>query len=141
MFCGEYRLSLDDKGRMRIPNKLRAQLEDEFVISAAPGGCLMLLPRKEFERRFTARTETLNLRDRAEQTALRKLCSTACIPEEDSQGRFVLPAKLKTLGGIKKKLVFLGVVDRIEIWSEERYDEDYDPESIDMDEVVDALVI
>ena len=132
IFCGEHRLSLDEKGRMRVPNKLRAQIEGEYVIHAYPPDCLANVPKAAFDERFANRAKELKMEDVEEQMGLRQICTTAFIPEEDSQGRFVLPARLKEKAGIKKKVVFLGVIDRIEIWSEERYDATFDPASIDM---------
>ena len=140
-FCGEHRLSLDEKGRMRVPNKLRAKIEGEYVIREYPGGCLAIEPKEVFDEKFTARAATLKMGDLPEQDALRKICSTTFIPEEDSQGRFVLPARLKAKAGIKKKVVFLGVIDRIEIWAEERYDVDLDIEKVDVISAVKTLSI
>lgn len=141
MFCGEHKLSLDEKGRMRIPNKLRAQIEGEYVLFAYPGDCLAIVPKATFDEKFASRASTLLMKDQKEQMALRRICSTACIPEEDNQGRFVLPAKLKAMAGIKKKVVFLGVIDRIEVWAEEKYDVDLGADNIDLIEAVETLTI
>ena len=141
MFCGEYRLSLDEKGRMRIPNKLRAKLGAEYVMYAGTSGSLIIVPQKDFDEKYADQMANTRLMDAEEQRAFRILCSTTFEPEEDAQGRFVLPAKLKTIAKIKKKMVFLGVIDRIEVWSEESYDESFDPAKIDMDAVVNTLLI
>ena len=141
MFCGEYRLSLDEKGRMRIPNKLRAKLGSEYVMYAGTDDSLIIVPQKDFDEKYADQMASTRLMDAEEQRAFRRLCSTTFEPEEDAQGRFVLPAKLKTLANIKKKMVFLGVIDRIEVFSEEVYDAEFAPEKIDMNDVVKTLLI
>lgn len=143
MFIGEYRLSLDEKGRMRIPNKLRTQIDDGYILMCAPGAGdrLLILSEAEFNRRFGTKNDEMLFEETEEQGAMRKLFSTACQPEEDAQGRFVLSAKLKMMTGIKKKVVFLGLGNRVEIWAEERYDEDNDPTKINMSQVAQTLVV
>lgn len=140
-YFGEYNLSLDDKFRMRIPNKLKSMLEGEYAICAGTDNCLFLMTLKQFNDMFVEVAEDTPFSKTAKQEALRKLSSTILIPEEDAQGRFVLPSKLKAYAGIKKKLIFLGAMNRIEIWSEERYNEKYALDKLDINEVVKELNI
>ena len=67
--------------------------------------------------------------------------STVFTPEEDAQGRFILPAKLREYAKINKKMVFLGAMNRVEIWSEEKYDEVYGIDKLDINGAVRALGI
>lgn len=140
-FCGEQRLSLDDKGRMRIPNKLRAKLDDEYVIYAGTNDCLFVISQKAFQEKYYDLIQDTLLSEEEKQEAFRKLSSTVQVPEEDNQGRFILQSKLKSIANIKKKMVFLGVLDRIEIWSEEVYDSKYSSENINMMDVARTLNI
>ena len=66
--------------------------------------------------------------------ALRRMVATMSIPEEDNQGRFVLDASLRRIAKIQKDVVFVGMFDRIELWSAETYNErfkDLDDEEYD----------
>lgn len=139
LFCGEQRTALDDKGRMRIPNKIRAKLDDDYLIHAGTGGCLFIVSQKTFQEKYSAISRTSNYGDEKKQEAFRKLCSTVQIPEEDSQGRFILHPKLKKMAGISKRMVFLTLLERVEIWSEEIYDAKFTTEQIDMADVMKIL--
>jgi len=141
-YSGEYRISLDDRGRMRIPSKIRDKFNGEYVIYGGSDGCLILSSYEEFKEKFEGLSREIKLSDKAKQEALRILSSTVQMPEEDSQGRFVLSAKLKKMANINKKVVFLGVfTGRVEIWSEEKYAERFENKPIDMDEVIATLML
>lgn len=139
-FCGEHRLSLDEKGRMRIPNKFRAKLDYEYVIFCLSNDCLFIVSQQDFKEKYERLKDTL-ISDETQQEAIRQLFATMQVPDEDSQGRFVLQPRLKKKAGITKKMVFLGVMDRIEVWSEEAYDARYATENMDMMQVARTLNI
>ncbi len=142
MYFGEYRVALDDKGRMRIPNKIKSQLGgDGVTICAGTDGALFLMTEKQFSERIAELAEETLFGDFAKQNALRMFSSTVFTPEEDAQGRFVLPAKLRDYAKINKKMVFLGAMNRVEIWAEEKYDEVYGIDKLDINGAVRALGI
>jgi len=120
MFFGEYHLQLDDKNRMRIPNKLRNLIGEEYYLLHGTSGCLFVMPPDEFEK-IAEKIDSIPLSNLKAQDAVRKIMSSLIIPEEDSQNRFILPQKARDYAGIQKQVVFIGVNKRIEIWSEEKY--------------------
>lgn len=120
MFFGEYHLQLDDKNRMRIPNKLRNLIGEEYYLLHGTGGCLFVMSPDEFEK-IAEKIDSIPLSNLKAQDAVRKIMSSLIIPEEDSQNRFILPQKARDYAGIQKQVVFIGVNKRIEIWSEEKY--------------------
>jgi len=120
MFFGTYQNQLDDKNRMRIPAKLRAKLGEGYTIVYGAGGCLFVMPEDAFSKILLPLTK-IPLSDLEAQEHARRILATVEQPEEDGQGRFVLPAHAKLYAGIDKKVVFLGVGERIEIWSEDQY--------------------
>lgn len=138
LFHGVHRLALDEKNRLRIPNKFRAKLSDNYIICGGTGGCLFVLGEEEFNALFTDRLTELKLSDEEKQNALRGLAGTMQVPEEDAQGRFILQPNLKSFAKIAKKAVFVGVLNRIEIWAEEIYDEHWGNRP-DIDSVVKLL--
>ncbi|NLL56151.1 MAG: division/cell wall cluster transcriptional repressor MraZ [Clostridiales bacterium] len=140
-FFGVHRIALDDKNRMRIPNKFRAKLSDNFIICGGTDGCLFVLGEQEFNALFTDKLNDLKLNEEEKQDALRALASTMQVPEEDAQGRFILQNNLKSYANINKKMVFVGVLNRIEIWSEEAYEARWGQNKLDINSVVKLLQV
>lgn len=121
IFFGEYFIQLDDKNRMRIPSKLRSLVGEKFYILSGTEKCLFVMNKENFEdfaHQLTTRTKISNS---AHRNIARQIMSSVDEPTEDSQGRFVLAPKLREHAGIAKKMVFIGVNNRMEIWSEEKY--------------------
>lgn len=138
MFFGTHKLSLDDKNRMRLPAKFRAKIGDDFVLSLGTDGCLFVMSENEFDA-FISKIDNVPLSSHQKQNAIRAITSRVYIPEEDSQGRFVLPAELKKAASISKKVVFMGVRNRIEVWSEEQYEQRFLDDNNSIDKAIDAL--
>jgi MraZ protein len=138
MFFGTHHLSLDDKNRMRLPAKFRAKIGDDFVLFLGTDGCLFVMSEQEFEN-FISKIDAVPLSAHDKQDAIRAITSRVFIPEEDAQGRFVLPAELKKAADIDKKITFMGVRNRIEIWSSQVYDNKFGGSAASIDNAVDAL--
>lgn len=131
MFFGEYRHTLDDKGRLRMPAKLKETLSADFIVTKGTSSCLFVFPKSYFEQEFLNKLSAVPTFSEA-QHSIRLLLSSSSPAQEDAQGRFLLPQNLKDFAHIAKNVVFLGVGNRIEIWSEEVWnnyrgdDESYD---------------
>jgi MraZ protein len=124
MFIGEYRHTLDDKGRIAIPAKLRYSKvgEDEYwVATKGFDRCLFLYPKHEWERIVNKINERLSFTKKEDRSFLRMFISPATEQTVDRQGRIAIPQSLREYAGIKKEVVTLGAVNRIEIWSEENW--------------------
>ncbi|MEG1613640.1 MAG: hypothetical protein RR357_05685 [Clostridia bacterium] len=120
-YVGKYNHQLDQKNRLRIPYRLKAVLGNDFVITRGTRGCLFIYSVEEFELRYTSKIDNISISDDEENDALSEILGYVTFPEEDNQGRFVLDAELKKLVGINKNVVFVGMLNRIELWSEEKY--------------------
>ena len=138
MFFGTHKLSLDDKNRMRLPAKFRAKIGNDFVLCLGTDGCLFVMSEEEFSN-FISKIENVPLSSHDKQNAIRAITSKIFTPEEDNQGRFILPSELKRIVKINKKVVFMGVMNRIEIWSEELYNEKFGIASSSIDDSIDSL--
>lgn len=138
MFYGTCRATLDEKNRLRIPKNFRMKLGEDFMLCAGTGGSIFVLTEKEFEAMLSS-VEDVAISSLEKQDALRKIMSRLYKPEEDAQFRFILPSELKKHSKIKKKVVLLGMMNRIEIWAEEVYEEKYLSDSVDIDEAFKAL--
>ncbi|MBR2372486.1 MAG: division/cell wall cluster transcriptional repressor MraZ [Clostridia bacterium] len=136
MFLGEYRHQIDAKNRLRVPAKLKSELGDKFVVTKGSNGCLFVFNSKTMESLYE-KLQNVPISDIAAQRSIRMLFSSASEVENDEQGRFLLPQSLKAFAKIDKNVVTVGAGTRIEIWSEEVWNEynSYD----NFDEVLEGL--
>lgn len=123
MFLGEYHHQLDEKNRLRIPAKMRGELGTSYVVMKGSSNCLFVYSSDEMQNLMNEKLKTVPLSDIKAQKSIRMLFSSAFVVEEDSQGRFILPQNLKEFAGVKKNIVSIGVGNRIELWSEENWQE------------------
>ena len=120
-FLGKYNLMLDDKCRMRLPAKLRQSVGIGYVIIYG-ADCLTVMPREDFEA-LNEKFRAIPFSDVRARRVVADIMSSAVEPEEDAQGRFVLPLHSREYAGIVKNVVVTGAGSVIEIWSEERYND------------------
>ncbi len=118
---GTYKHQLDAKFRLRLPAKLRAAFGGDFVVMHGMNGCLYVFGQEYFDACIGAKINAVPNFKQEYQHALRVLTELD-IPEEDAQGRFVLPSELREFAGITKNIVVRGVGQRAEIWDEERWE-------------------
>ncbi len=123
MFLGEFKHSVDNKNRLRIPPKFKKDLDCGLVLTKGNDGCLFIVTKKQFDN-VLEKINSLPMFDSKLQMPLRLLFSSAMEIEEDNQGRFLLPANLKNFANIEKDVVFIGVGTRIELWANEKW-QDY----------------
>ena len=127
---GTYEHSIDAKGRLFIPAKLREELGVTFYLAMGVDECLAIYPQETWNR-FTEKFASLPM---SQSAAMRPLFANASKCELDSQGRIVIPQKLRKYAGLKKDAVIIGVNDRAEIWSAEtwnaREEEEMTPEKM-----------
>jgi MraZ protein len=129
MFMGEFNHSIDTKGRIIIPSKFREELGDEFVITLGLDGCLFAYPNSEWAA-FVEKLKTLPGTKEARQLQ-RYFMAGAAACEVDKQGRILIPAKLRDNAALDKDIVFVGVLNKIEIWSKERWENNNDYDDVD----------
>ena len=127
---GTYEHSIDAKGRLFIPAKLREELGVTFYLAMGVDECLAIYPQETWNR-FTEKFASLPM---SQSAAMRPLFANASKCELDSQGRIVIPPKLRKYAGLEKDAVIIGVNDRAEIWSAEtwnaREEEEMTPEKM-----------
>ena len=127
---GTYEHSIDAKGRLFIPAKLREELGVTFFLAMGVDECLAIYPQETWNR-FTEKFASLPM---SQSAAMRPLFANASKCELDSQGRIVIPQKLRKYAGLEKDAVIIGVNDRAEIWSAEtwnaREEEEMTPEKM-----------
>lgn len=138
MFYGEFHYQLDEKGRARIPSKLKTNLSNEYVLTKGTNNCLFVFEKSYFENQFLNKLMEVPTFDLEAQKPIRALLSSSFDVLLDSQGRFCLPSTLKDYAQISKNVVFVGVGNRIEIWNEDTYN-NYVCDGLDFDTKVKDL--
>ena len=123
MFTGEYRHSVDAKGRLAVPSKFRAQLAGGAFVSRWLDTCLAIWPRDGWER-LAGKVGALPTVENAGARAFSRFVFASAVEVEyDAQGRFVLPAYLREAAGLGGEAVIVGSLDHAEIWAPERWEE------------------
>ena len=122
MFMGEYNHTVDTKGRLIIPSKFREQLGEEFIVTKGLDGCLFVFPQDEWQA-FEEKLRTLPLTQKGARQFTRFFVAGATPCELDKQGRILLPATLREFAGLGKDVVLAGMLNRIEIWSKDKWTE------------------
>jgi len=120
MLMGEFQHSIDAKGRIIVPSKLRDQLGEKFVVTRGLDGCLFGYPLSEWEKLET-KLDEMPLSKKDARTFVRFFYSAATECEIDKQGRINIPNTLKNYAELTKSCVIIGVSSRIEIWDENRW--------------------
>lgn len=122
-FKGQYEHSIDEKGRISFPAKLRKLVnpaaQDRFVVVRGIEECLYLYPENEWLNVERALSKANNF-TRAGRVAKRNFLRYAEDLTLDKQNRLALPNEHCTYAGITNKAVFIGMGEYIEIWSPEK---------------------
>ncbi len=138
MFMGEYNHTIDTKGRLIIPSKFREGLGEEFVVTKGLDGCLFVFPMEEWHT-FEEKLRDLPLTNKSARQFARFFASGATPCELDKQGRILLTAPLRGYAGLEKDVVLTGMLNRVEIWSKEKWDEINSFDDSDMDEIAEQM--
>lgn len=126
-FTGDYRHSVDPKGRLVLPAKHRDRLQLGGFLTKFAGGCLAVFTAAEYEvvvnrLREQARNGELGIE------TIRQVAASTIDVKPDAQGRVLIPEPLRTWAGIDTDVVVAGMFNHIEIWPvtkwEDRQDQD-----------------
>ncbi|MDD3434677.1 MAG: cell division protein MraZ [Parcubacteria group bacterium ADurb.Bin305] len=120
MLIGEYHFNLDNKGRIAIPVKFRSNLGEEAVITRGLDNCLFLYPKKDWEQ-LAEKIKNLPLSQADSRAFARLMLAGAMMVGLDVQGRILIPDYLRQYANLKKKIVIVGVYNRLEVWDEDAW--------------------
>jgi MraZ protein len=120
MFIGQYRHTLDDKGRLSVPVKFRDQLSEGLVVTRGLDRSLFLYPKKEWER-LASKLAALPLGKADTRAMSRLMLAGAMEADIDASGRVTIPPYLRAYASLAKRVIVTGLYDRIEIWDEETW--------------------
>jgi MraZ protein len=121
MFLGEFRHSVDTKGRVILPAKFRDALKDGVVVTRGLENCLWIFSKTGWVQ-IEDGIRKLSLTKNNARKFARLLLSGASEEQLDRQGRISLPPQLREHAGLNRDIVIIGVSDRIEVWSRENWE-------------------
>ena len=137
LLMGEYHHSLDAKGPLTIPSKIREELGTGFVVTRGLDGCLFIYPSEEWKQVINKYKELPNVKDA--RNFMRFLLSGASTCDFDKQGRVNLALPLMKYAGLTKECVIIGVNDHLEVWSLERWQAFMDANEDQFSDIADKL--
>ena len=138
MFMGEYHHSIDEKGRLIVPAKFRAELGDKFIITRGIEHCLFIYPKERWEE-IVHKLESLPFTKKDARNFTRFFLSGATVAEFDKQGRINITSPLINYANIEKDCIIIGTGDRLEIWSAHAWNDFFDSASINMSDIAENL--
>ena len=134
MLIGEYEHSLDVKGRLIMPAKLRVDMGEKFIVTKGLDGCLFAFSQNEWLN-FETKLKALPLSDRNARNFVRFFLSGATECELDKQGRFLIAGKLREVAKLDKDVTIIGAGTRIEIWDKAKWEEHNSEENLSIEEI------
>lgn len=138
MLIGEFEHSIDTKGRLVLPAKIKDDLGKEFIVTKGLDGCLFGYSLAEWNK-FEEKLKALPLTNKITRDFVRFFLSGAVEEETDKQGRFLLPANLREYASLTKDAVIIGVGTRIEIWDKKKWNEYNSEENLSVDSIAEKM--
>ncbi|MDO5557607.1 MAG: division/cell wall cluster transcriptional repressor MraZ [Clostridia bacterium] len=138
MLIGEYEHSLDVKGRLIMPSRLREDIGEKFILTKGLDGCLFGFAYKEWEI-FEEKLKALPLTNKNARDFTRFFLSGAIECDVDKQGRFLITNNLREYANLGKEVVIVGIGTRIEIWDKEKWEKYNNEKELSADEVAENM--
>lgn len=125
MITGEYRYSLDDKGRLMIPAKIRTDITGNvLILTRGIEKCLWLFSPDEWKNISGKLLSSTSIFQEKTRLIQRRFIAPAQEVEIDKSGRIMVPSTLRDYGGLKKDCIIIGMLNHLEIWDDVVY-QDY----------------
>ena len=140
MRTGEYRNSLDDKGRLLIPVKVRAEIDgNTLVLTRAVDRCLWLFLPEEWSRVSARLMDSTSLFQSRARMIQRRIVAPAQEAEIDRSGRINISPALRDYAGLKKDCVILAIESYLEVWDESEYRSYWEENEAEFQEAAEEL--
>ncbi len=125
-FKGQETYSIDTKGRVNIPLKMRRVMSPEsnetFVLTRGTNKCVEAFPLEDWKK-YEEKLAKLNHSDEKDRFVLRTILSWCEEVSMDGQQRISIPKKHLDFAGISNKVTIVGVIDRLELWNPEEFEQ------------------
>lgn len=127
---GEYQHTLDAKGRLFIPSRLRDELGGVFYVTLSMEKCLDAYSAESWQ----IFSDKVNAMPYVKQRKMRPLFACAAKCEPDGQGRILIPQQLRDFAGLKKNVTVVGCNNHAELWDSDVWEDlqkaELDPQNI-----------
>lgn len=120
MLIGEYTHTVDDKKRISLPSKFRKEMGKKIVVTQGLDNCLFMYPISEWKK-ISEKISSLGMGQSDTRGFARFMLAGAVEIDVDSLGRILIPDFLRSFADLSSRVVFAGVVNRIEIWNEKKW--------------------
>jgi MraZ protein len=121
-FYGNFERSLDSKGRLILPAKLRAEFGESAFLTSHIDGCLALYDKEDMEDQRAAMLER-SKGSQEDRMIARVWASSTSEVTFDSQGRFPIPPMSREWADLEVDVLVIGAIDKVELWSPSKYHE------------------
>lgn len=122
MLIGEYIHTIDDKNRLSLPAKFRAEMGKKVVVTPGLDGCLFVFTLKQWEK-ISGKLGESSLLQGDTRSFNRYMLGGASEAEVDSLGRVLIPDFLRERATLKEKVAVVGVQSRVELWNDKKWQE------------------
>ena len=138
MLMGEFHHSIDEKGRLIVPSKFREELGNSIIVTRGLEDCLFVYSEMEWIK-VVSKLKSLPFTKKDARSFTRMFLSGATDADFDKQGRIKIALPLLEYDELKKECVIIGVNDRLEIWSKEKWDSFMKESSENLSDLADHL--
>jgi len=143
MFYGEYSHNIDRKGRLILPSRFRDVCKEfgieKFFITRGLDKCIFMFSEQEWRSQET-KFKNQSFTKQEFRNFNRLFFSGAMEVLPDRQGRFIIPSYLKEYAGIRHEVMIIGVVNRIEIWEEQKWKDFYQRTNSDFELIAEKML-
>ena len=138
MLMGEFHHNIDEKSRIIIPSKFREELGEKVIITRGLEDCLFIYSEKEWQQ-IVSNLRSLPFTKKDVRGFMRLFLSGATVCEFDKQGRVTVTSVLSDYASLIKECVIIGVGDRLEVWSLEKWNQYFESNRSDYSDLADHL--
>ena len=140
MLTGEYRASLDEKGRLLVPTKLRSAIPgNSLVLTRGIDRCLWLFPPEEWKSLSASLMSAASPFQKKARLLQRRIIAPAQEIDLDKLGRLNISSTLLEAAGLEKECVVLGITKYMEIWDQEEYQRYFEETEEEFQEAAEEL--
>lgn len=143
MFKGQETYSVDEKGRVSVPAKIRKQLspdaDDTFVLTRGVDRCIVAYPLNEWKK-YEERLMKLSAFQGEARSFLRSLLRWSEDVQIDRQNRIMLPKRLMDFAGITDRVTIIGMVDHLELWNPEELEQQVAEQERDFAQIAEKVM-
>jgi len=136
---GEHQHAVDSKGRLIMPVKFREDLGESFIVTRGLESCLFVYPLREWHL-LTEKLKALPFTRADARAFMRFFFSGAVNCELDKQGRILIPNNLREHAKLIKDVMVIGVSNRVEIWSQEVWDEYSEQTGLSYEDIAEKII-